>query len=182
MQYVLYKYTYTWLGMRITYTCYTLAFVLFELVLWGVNWNVCLFNKWCLVWKSVLSVHTSYDCVYTPALFQTNAGVRRFTKPPESLERSLEMSRQRGRKKTQKRPNYKNVGEEEEEDRGAEEGPEEEKEKAKGTEASSKASRTSGDTEGEWQRMNVPPSLTNPAFSRAPRAAVESLSELAACA
>ncbi|XP_039542176.1 protein CLEC16A isoform X3 [Pimephales promelas] len=76
-----------------------------------------------------------------------NAGVRRFTKPPESLERSLEMSRQRGRKRAQKRPNYKNVGEEEEEERGSEEGPEEEKEKAKGTEASSKASRTSGDKE-----------------------------------
>lgn len=77
----------------------------------------------------------------------SNAGVRRFTKPPESLERSLEMSRQRGRKRAQKRPNYKNVGEEEEEERGSEEGPEEEKEKAKGTEASSKASRTSGDKE-----------------------------------
>uniref|UniRef100_A0A672S048 C-type lectin domain containing 16A n=1 Tax=Sinocyclocheilus grahami TaxID=75366 RepID=A0A672S048_SINGR len=77
----------------------------------------------------------------------SNAGVRRFTKPPESLERSLEMSRHRGRKRTQKRPNYKNVGEEEEEERGSEEGPEEEKEKAKGTEASSKASRTSGDKE-----------------------------------
>ncbi|XP_056114146.1 protein CLEC16A [Rhinichthys klamathensis goyatoka] len=76
-----------------------------------------------------------------------NAGVRRFTKPQESLERSLEMSRQRGRKRAQKRPNYKNVGEEEEEERGSEEGPEEEKEKAKGTEASSKASRTSGDKE-----------------------------------
>lgn len=61
----------------------------------------------------------------------SNAGVRRFTKPPESLERSLEMSRQRGRKRAQKRPNYKNVGEEEEEERGSEEGPEEEKEKAK---------------------------------------------------
>uniref|UniRef100_A0A672RYG2 C-type lectin domain containing 16A n=1 Tax=Sinocyclocheilus grahami TaxID=75366 RepID=A0A672RYG2_SINGR len=61
----------------------------------------------------------------------SNAGVRRFTKPPESLERSLEMSRHRGRKRTQKRPNYKNVGEEEEEERGSEEGPEEEKEKAK---------------------------------------------------
>uniref|UniRef100_A0A8B9JHE6 C-type lectin domain containing 16A n=1 Tax=Astyanax mexicanus TaxID=7994 RepID=A0A8B9JHE6_ASTMX len=73
--------------------------------------------------------------------------MRRFTKPPESLERSLEMSRQRGRKRTQKRPNYKNVGEEEEEERGAEEGTEEEKEKAKGTEASSKPSRTCGDTE-----------------------------------
>ncbi|XP_076839911.1 protein CLEC16A isoform X2 [Brachyhypopomus gauderio] len=77
----------------------------------------------------------------------SNAGVRRFTKPPESLERSLEMSRQRGRKRVQKRPNYKNVGEEEEEERGPEEGLEEEKEKATGTEASSKASRTSGDTE-----------------------------------
>uniref|UniRef100_A0A8C1W7U8 C-type lectin domain containing 16A n=1 Tax=Cyprinus carpio TaxID=7962 RepID=A0A8C1W7U8_CYPCA len=65
----------------------------------------------------------------------SNAGVRRFTKPTESLERSLEMSRHRGRKRTQKRPNYKNVGEEEEEERGSEEGPEEEKEKAKGTEA-----------------------------------------------
>lgn len=61
----------------------------------------------------------------------SNAGVRRFTKPPESLERSLEMSRHRGRKKTQKRPNYKNVGEEEEEERGTEEGQDEEKEKAK---------------------------------------------------
>ncbi|XP_026058236.1 protein CLEC16A-like isoform X2 [Carassius auratus] len=77
----------------------------------------------------------------------SNAGVRRFTKPTESLERSLEMSRHRGRKRTQKRPNYKNVGEEEEEERGSEEGLEEEKEKAKGTEASSKASRTSGDKE-----------------------------------
>uniref|UniRef100_A0A8C1JW63 C-type lectin domain containing 16A n=1 Tax=Cyprinus carpio TaxID=7962 RepID=A0A8C1JW63_CYPCA len=61
----------------------------------------------------------------------SNAGVRRFTKPTESLERSLEMSRHRGKKRTQKRPNYKNVGEEEEEERGSEEGPEEEKEKAK---------------------------------------------------
>lgn len=110
---------------------------------------------------------------------QSNAGVRRFTKPTESLERSLEMSRHRGRKKTQKRPNYKNVGEEDEEERGAEEGPDEEKEKAKGTDASSKASRTSGDTEGEWPRMNVPPSLTDPLFSRAPPTAVELLSELA---
>ncbi|XP_074553349.1 protein CLEC16A isoform X2 [Halichoeres trimaculatus] len=44
-------------------------------------------------------------------------GVRRFTKPPESLERSLELSRHRGRKRTQKRPNYKNLGEEEDEER-----------------------------------------------------------------
>ncbi|XP_047656803.1 protein CLEC16A isoform X6 [Tachysurus fulvidraco] len=77
----------------------------------------------------------------------SGAAVRRFTKPPESLERSLEMSRHRGRKRTQKRPNYKNVGEEDEEERGTDEGLDEEKEKAKGTEASSKASRTSGDTE-----------------------------------
>ncbi|XP_060748154.1 protein CLEC16A isoform X2 [Tachysurus vachellii] len=77
----------------------------------------------------------------------SGAAVRRFTKPPESLERSLEMSRHRGRKRTQKRPNYKNVGEEDEEERGTDEGLDEEKEKAKGTDASSKASRTSGDTE-----------------------------------
>uniref|UniRef100_A0A672YDE1 C-type lectin domain containing 16A n=1 Tax=Sphaeramia orbicularis TaxID=375764 RepID=A0A672YDE1_9TELE len=44
-------------------------------------------------------------------------GVRRFTKPPESLERSLEMSRHRGRKRTQKRPNYKNLGEDEDDER-----------------------------------------------------------------
>ncbi|XP_054616389.1 protein CLEC16A isoform X2 [Dunckerocampus dactyliophorus] len=42
----------------------------------------------------------------------SSGGVRRFTKPPESLERSLELSRHRGRKRTQKRPNYKNLGEE----------------------------------------------------------------------
>ncbi|XP_051995193.1 protein CLEC16A-like isoform X2 [Xyrauchen texanus] len=59
----------------------------------------------------------------------SNAVVRRFTKPPESLERSLEMSCQRGRKRAQKRPNYKNVGEEDEEERGSEEGPDEEKAK-----------------------------------------------------
>uniref|UniRef100_A0A3Q2Q9A0 C-type lectin domain containing 16A n=1 Tax=Fundulus heteroclitus TaxID=8078 RepID=A0A3Q2Q9A0_FUNHE len=48
-----------------------------------------------------------------------NTGLRRFIKPPESLERSLEMSRHRGRKRTQKRPNYKNLGEEDEERAGA---------------------------------------------------------------
>ncbi|XP_061604098.1 protein CLEC16A isoform X2 [Phyllopteryx taeniolatus] len=42
----------------------------------------------------------------------SSGGVRRFTKPPESLERSLELSRHRGRKRIQKRPNYKNLGEE----------------------------------------------------------------------
>ncbi|XP_028267038.1 protein CLEC16A isoform X5 [Parambassis ranga] len=44
-------------------------------------------------------------------------GVRRFVKPPESLERSLELSRHRGRKRTQKRPNYKNLGEDEDDER-----------------------------------------------------------------
>uniref|UniRef100_A0A3B3Z9J1 Uncharacterized protein n=1 Tax=Periophthalmus magnuspinnatus TaxID=409849 RepID=A0A3B3Z9J1_9GOBI len=54
----------------------------------------------------------------TPLPLRASAGgMRRFIKPPESLERSLEMSRHRGRKKTQKRPNYKNLGEEEEEER-----------------------------------------------------------------
>lgn len=122
--------------------------------------------------------------VFTPQTEQnthksaSNAAVRRFSKPPESLERSLEMSRHRGRKKTQKRPNYKNVGEEDEEERGVEEGPDEEK--AKGTEASSKASRTSGDTEGEWTQLDVPPPLTEPLYLRAPPTAVELLSEQAA--
>lgn len=91
-------------------------------------------------------------------------GVRRFSKPPESLERSLELSRSRGRKRTQKRPNYKNLGEEEDDERtgGGGGGGEEvwddntrgEREKGKGTEGggggSSKGSRASGETaEGE---------------------------------
>lgn len=97
-------------------------------------------------------------------------GLRRFIKPPESLERSLELSRHRCRKRTQKRPNYKNLGEEEDEERAAgggggsvEPGGEEnwddnsrlrEREKGKGTEGggggSSKGSRASGETaEGE---------------------------------
>lgn len=93
-------------------------------------------------------------------------GVRRFTKPPESLERSLELSRHRCRKKTQKRPNYKNLGEEDDDERGGgggSGGGEEscddnsragEREKGKGTEGggggSSKGSRASGETaEGE---------------------------------
>ncbi|KAM3863917.1 protein CLEC16A [Diretmus argenteus] len=98
-------------------------------------------------------------------------GVRRFTKPPESLERSLELSRHRGRKRTQKRPNYKNLGEEEEEDRagggagGGEEGWEDdsrggEREKGKGTEGgggggggSSKGSRASGETAEEIEMV-----------------------------
>lgn len=100
-------------------------------------------------------------------------GVRRFAKPPESLERSLELSRHRGgRKRTQKRPNYKNLGEEEDDERaggggggggGGEDGWDDssssssrggEREKGKGTEGggggSSKGGRASGETaEGE---------------------------------
>ncbi|XP_028979686.2 protein CLEC16A isoform X3 [Esox lucius] len=68
--------------------------------------------------------------VFTHHKNTVSTGVRRFTKPPESLERSLELSRHRGRKRAQKRPNYKNLGEEEEEERpgGGEEGWEEGKE------------------------------------------------------
>uniref|UniRef100_A0AAQ5Y7Z9 C-type lectin domain containing 16A n=1 Tax=Amphiprion ocellaris TaxID=80972 RepID=A0AAQ5Y7Z9_AMPOC len=57
--------------------------------------------------------------VFTPQadIHSTAGGVRRFIKPPESLERSLELSRHRGRKRTQKRPNYKNLGEEEDDER-----------------------------------------------------------------
>uniref|UniRef100_A0A7N8YAR4 C-type lectin domain containing 16A n=1 Tax=Mastacembelus armatus TaxID=205130 RepID=A0A7N8YAR4_9TELE len=64
-----------------------------------------------------LSVFTTLflSVLLTP---QSSAGgVRRFAKPPESLERSLELSRHRGRKRTQKRPNYKNLGEEEDDER-----------------------------------------------------------------
>lgn len=65
-----------------------------------------------------LSVFTQTTDIQSAHKFMASAGgVRRFTKPPESLERSLEMSRHRGRKRTQKRPNYKNLGEDEEEDR-----------------------------------------------------------------
>uniref|UniRef100_A0A8C6U614 C-type lectin domain containing 16A n=1 Tax=Neogobius melanostomus TaxID=47308 RepID=A0A8C6U614_9GOBI len=93
-------------------------------------------------------------------------GMRRFAKPPESLERSLEMSRHRGRKRTQKRPNYKNLGEDEEEERAglgggeAEDGWDEgraEREKGKGTEGvaggSSKGSRASGETAEEIEMV-----------------------------
>ncbi|KAL7378210.1 hypothetical protein ABVT39_010376 [Epinephelus coioides] len=110
-------------------------------------------------------------------------GVRRFTKPPESLERSLELSRHRGRKRTQKRPNYKNLGEEEDDERaggggggggggGVEEGWDDdsrggereggrEREKGKGTEGvgggggggSSKGSRASGETAEEIEMV-----------------------------
>lgn len=109
--------------------------------------------------------------------------MRRFIKPPESLERSLEMSRHRGRKKTQKRPNYKNLGEDEDEDRAglggggggeAEDGWDDSsrggereggREKGKGTEGvgggSSKGSRASGETaEGECASQRTLPYRT----------------------
>uniref|UniRef100_A0A8C2HG48 C-type lectin domain containing 16A n=1 Tax=Cyprinus carpio TaxID=7962 RepID=A0A8C2HG48_CYPCA len=85
----------------------------------------------CVTSKPLPRKHTHTRTSHDLPSPQSNSGVRRFTKPTESLERSLEMSRHRGKKRTQKRPNYKNVGEEEEEERGSEEGPEEEKEKAK---------------------------------------------------
>uniref|UniRef100_A0A8K9Y1K0 C-type lectin domain containing 16A n=1 Tax=Oncorhynchus mykiss TaxID=8022 RepID=A0A8K9Y1K0_ONCMY len=79
--------------------------------------------------------------VFTQHKNTVSAGVRRFTKPPESLERSLELSCNRGRKRAQKRPNYKNLGEEEEEEERPGTGEE-------GTEGSSKgSSRTSGEME-----------------------------------
>ncbi|RVE69295.1 hypothetical protein OJAV_G00076310 [Oryzias javanicus] len=106
------------------------------------------------------------------------AGMLRFIKPPESLERSLELSRSRGRKRTQKRPNYKNLGEEEDDDRaggggsgggggggGLEEswdddGSRGEREKGKGTEGigggacgSSKGSRASGEMAEEIEMV-----------------------------
>ncbi|XP_032443427.1 protein CLEC16A isoform X5 [Xiphophorus hellerii] len=58
-------------------------------------------------------VHSTHKNMHATA-----AGVRRFVKPSESLERSLEMSRHRGRKRTQKRPNYKNLGEEDDDRAG----------------------------------------------------------------
>uniref|UniRef100_A0A665WCD3 Uncharacterized protein n=1 Tax=Echeneis naucrates TaxID=173247 RepID=A0A665WCD3_ECHNA len=80
--------------------------------------------------------------VFTP---QTDLhSVRRFTKPPESLERSLELSRHRGRKRTQKRPNYKNLGEEEDDERAGGEG---------GGGGSSKGSRASGETAEEIEMV-----------------------------
>ncbi|XP_005809219.1 protein CLEC16A isoform X1 [Xiphophorus maculatus] len=106
----------------------------------------------------------------------TSAGVRRFVKPPESLERSLEMSRHRGRKRTQKRPNYKNLGEEDDDRAGGggsscagevEEGWDDdgsrggEREKGKGTEGlgggggsgSSKGGRASGEMAEEIEMV-----------------------------
>uniref|UniRef100_A0A8C7K8L5 C-type lectin domain containing 16A n=1 Tax=Oncorhynchus kisutch TaxID=8019 RepID=A0A8C7K8L5_ONCKI len=63
--------------------------------------------------------------VFTQHKNTVSAGVRRFTKPPESLERSLELSCNRGASEPRNAPNYKNLGEEEEEEErpgGGEEG------------------------------------------------------------
>uniref|UniRef100_A0A8C6K7M7 C-type lectin domain containing 16A n=1 Tax=Nothobranchius furzeri TaxID=105023 RepID=A0A8C6K7M7_NOTFU len=66
-----------------------------------------------------LSAFSSQTDVHSTHKNMVSAGgVRRFSKPPESLERSLELSRHRGRKRTQKRPNYKNLGEEDDERAG----------------------------------------------------------------
>ncbi|XP_075996038.1 protein CLEC16A isoform X3 [Genypterus blacodes] len=122
-----------------------------------------------------LSVFTPQtDILSTHKNTVSAGGVRRFTKPPESLERSLELSRHRGRKRTQKRPNYKNLGEEGEDERtgggGGEEGWDDdsrggereggrEREKGKGTEGgggggvSSKGSRASGETAEEIEMV-----------------------------
>ncbi|XP_070779420.1 protein CLEC16A [Enoplosus armatus] len=124
-----------------------------------------------------LSVFTPQTDIHSTHKTTASAGgVRRFTKPPESLERSLELSRHRGRKRTQKRPNYKNLGEEEDDERaggggggsggGGEEGWDDdgrggereagrEREKGKGTEGggSSKGSRASGETAEEIEMV-----------------------------
>uniref|UniRef100_A0A8C5GKJ8 C-type lectin domain containing 16A n=1 Tax=Gouania willdenowi TaxID=441366 RepID=A0A8C5GKJ8_GOUWI len=82
-----------------------------------------------------LSVFTPQTDLHSKHKNSTNVGgVRRFIKPPESLERSLELSRHRGRKKTQKRPNYKNLGEGEDDEREGEREGGREREKGKGTE------------------------------------------------
>uniref|UniRef100_A0A3B3CMX7 C-type lectin domain containing 16A n=1 Tax=Oryzias melastigma TaxID=30732 RepID=A0A3B3CMX7_ORYME len=125
------------------------------------------------VFSSQTDVHSSHKSAGGAA------GVLRFIKPPESLERSLELSRSRGRKRTQKRPNYKNLGEEEDDDRaggggsggggggggGLEEswdddGCRGEREKGKGTEGigggacgSSKGSRASGEMAEEIEMV-----------------------------
>ncbi|XP_040917541.1 protein CLEC16A isoform X2 [Toxotes jaculatrix] len=128
-----------------------------------------------------LSVFTAQTDIHSTHKNTASAGgVRRFTKPPESLERSLELSRHRGRKRTQKRPNYKNLGEEEDDERagggggsgglGGEESWDDngrggereggrEREKGKGTEGvgggggSSKGSRASGETAEEIEMV-----------------------------
>ncbi|KAM9392830.1 protein CLEC16A [Pholidichthys leucotaenia] len=71
-----------------------------------------------VIFNGDLSVFTPQtDMHSTHMSMASGGGVRRFIKPPESLERSLELSRHRGRKRTQKRPNYKNLGEEEDDER-----------------------------------------------------------------
>ncbi|XP_023252895.1 protein CLEC16A [Seriola lalandi dorsalis] len=129
-----------------------------------------------------LSVFTPQTDIHSTHKNTASAGgVRRFTKPLESLERSLELSRHRGRKRTQKRPNYKNLGEEEDDERagggggsgglGGEESWDDngrggereggrEREKGKGTEGvggggggSSKGSRASGETAEEIEMV-----------------------------
>ncbi|XP_035852499.1 protein CLEC16A isoform X4 [Sander lucioperca] len=122
-----------------------------------------------------LSVFTPQTDIHSTHKNTASAGgVRCFTKPLESLERSLELSRHRGRKRTQKRPNYKNLGEEEDDERarggggGVEEGWDDdsrggereggrEREKGKGTEGvgggSSKGSRASGETAEEIEMV-----------------------------
>uniref|UniRef100_A0A3P8PD39 C-type lectin domain containing 16A n=1 Tax=Astatotilapia calliptera TaxID=8154 RepID=A0A3P8PD39_ASTCA len=65
-----------------------------------------------VIFNGDLSVFTTPTDIHS-----THKSMRRFIKPPESLERSLELSRHRGRKRTQKRPNYKNLGEEEDDER-----------------------------------------------------------------
>ncbi|XP_054606632.2 protein CLEC16A isoform X1 [Nothobranchius furzeri] len=120
--------------------------------------------------SSQTDVHSTHKNMQVSA-----GGVRRFSKPPESLERSLELSRHRGRKRTQKRPNYKNLGEEDDERAGeggssgggelAEGWDDEniirggEREKGKGTEGigggsgSSKGSRASGEMAEEIEMV-----------------------------
>uniref|UniRef100_A0AAX7UV19 C-type lectin domain containing 16A n=1 Tax=Astatotilapia calliptera TaxID=8154 RepID=A0AAX7UV19_ASTCA len=100
-----------------------------------------------VIFNGDLSVFTTPTDIHS-----THKSMRRFIKPPESLERSLELSRHRGRKRTQKRPNYKNLGEEEDDERAGE------REKGKGTEGigaggSSKGSRASGETAEEIEMV-----------------------------
>ncbi|XP_038136271.1 protein CLEC16A isoform X3 [Cyprinodon tularosa] len=113
-------------------------------------------------------VHSTHKNTHASA-----GALRRFIKPPESLERSLEMSRHRGRKKTQKRPNYKNLGEEDDERAGGggggggeleeswdDDSSRGEREKGKGTEGlggggsgSSKGGRASGEMAEEIEMV-----------------------------
>ncbi|MEQ2166145.1 hypothetical protein GOODEAATRI_024777 [Goodea atripinnis] len=129
----------------------------------GVFWVPCF----------LIFFHLSLFCFFPQ--HASAGGLRRFAKPPESLERSLEMSRHRGRKRTQKRPNYKNLGEDDDERTGGgggsgggelEEGWDDdcsrggEREKGKGTEGlggggsgSSKGGRASGEMAEEIEMV-----------------------------